>query len=324
MDPERQAQLAAERGQAVDELSMATGSQVLYGAVSPDGLHWTRLPEPIMLLMAETCNPYYDVQRQSYVCYLRYWYSAQRRGIGRAETKEFGQWPLPRPLLQPGYSGSLSTDFYTNAHATYPGHDDIHLFFVADYYRHTDRTDIRLAVSLDGEIFDFVPGGPVIRCGPEGAPDAGCIFPGNGLVPFGDDHVGLIYYGYPVPHKWPRTAAWSSVQRWARWERERLVALKAPAQRTFTTAGLHLEQPVIFLNARTDMTGYIRYELLDEMNQPIHGHTLADSDPIIGDRKRQPLSWQGRANLSDRISKKVFLRFEMNKAKVFSLSAGAV
>jgi hypothetical protein len=321
LERERFIELAAQRGQPVDDLSLATGCQALFGAVSPDGVHWRRLPDPIMLFLAETCNPYYDVERQSYVCYLRYWHAAQRRGIGRCETRDFGNWPLPRPLLLPGLAGPLSTDFYTNAHVTYPGHDDVHLFFIADYYRDNDRSDIRLAVSLDGEVFDFVPGGPVIRRGPAGSPDAGCVFPGNGLVPYGEGHIGMIYYGYAVPHKWPRTADWKPVARWALWERERLVALKAASHGEFVTAGLELRQPVIYLNARTEMSGFIRAELIGEKGKPVPGCGLAETDPIIGNHTRRALSWKGRAALGAYIGKKVYLRLQMSQARLFSISA---
>ena len=221
----------------------------------------------------------------------------------------------------------LSTDFYTNAHSLYPGHEDVHLCFVARYRRGGDDcSDISVAVSLDGDIFNFPPGGPVItqedwEWGPTAEPGAGFIIPMTALTPFGNDQIGLVYGGSSVAHKWPRTVEVEHFSRWALWDKERLVSLAAEEHGEFVSAGLILHGSQVFINARTEMSGRIVAELLDAMGETVPGFTFDDCDPVIGDHSRALLSWRGRSNLSEQIGKKIFLRFRMTRANLFSLSA---
>ena len=183
-----------------------------------------------------------------------------------------------------------------------------------------------MAVSLDGDIFNFPPGGPVItqenwEWGPTAEPGAGFIIPMSALVPFGSDQIGLIYGGSNVAHKWPRTVEVEHFSRWALWDRERLVSLAAEEHGEFVTAGLILHRPRIFINARTEMSGRIEAELLDAMGETVPGYRFEDCDAIIGDHNRALLSWRGRSNLSEQTGKKIFLRFRMIRANLFSLTA---
>jgi hypothetical protein len=280
-----------------------------------------------MWFMTEFQNAFYDREKAAYVTYSRLWHVAQRRTIGKAETNDFTDWPLPKPVLMPGLNESLTVDYYTNAHSLYPGHTDIHFFFVAKYRRGTDDcSDIHLAVSLDGDQFEFVPGGPVIAqepwpWGPDAAPGAGFIIPLTGLVPFGREHVGLVYGGSNVAHKWPRTAQLQHFARWALWQRERMVALAAPEVGDFVTAGLILQGRHIALNAKTEMSGHIRAEVLDDSGQPVPGFRIDDADPIAGDQPRHVLTWRGQADLAPFAGQKIFLRFRLSSAKLYSLWA---
>lgn len=324
-----QAFVALATGRIPDEPNTLpdVGGQVVFGAVSPDGFHWRTLPQPVMWFMTEFQNAFYDSEKAAYVTYSRLWHVGQRRTIGKAETQDFSDWPLPRPVLMPGLQEPLSVDYYTNAHSLYPGRSDVHLFFVTKYRRGADDcSDIHLAISLDGDLFEFVPGGPVITqepwlWGPDAVPGAGFIIPLTGLVPFGQNHVGLVYGGSNVAHKWPRTTQLQHFARWALWEKERMVALAAPAAGEFVTAGLILHGRHIALNAKTALSGHIRAELLDANGQPAPGFGLADADPIVGDYAQHVLTWRGQSDLGAYRGQKVFLRFHLSNAKLYSLWA---
>ncbi|MDE0071677.1 MAG: hypothetical protein OXO48_18325 [Caldilineaceae bacterium] len=365
MSPRRQMEFAKATGQQVDPMSLMTGippevaysqgeafaaqfealasgglpdspellpdagGQVLFGAVSPDGLSWRTLPDPIMLFMAESNNAYYDAEREACVTYIRLWHVAQRRAIGKSVSKDFSRWPFPRALLVPELRDPISTDFYTNAHSLYPGHEDVHLCFVARYRRGGDDcSDISVAISLDGEIFNFPLGGAVIsqeawEWGPTAEPGAGFIIPMTALVPFGMDQMGLVYGGSNVAHKWPRTVEVEHFSRWALWDRERLVGLTAPEHGEFVTAGLILHGPQVFVNARTEMSGRIQAELLDSMGEVLPGYSFEESVPIVGDHNRALLKWRGDTDLARWVGKKIYLRFRMIQAKLYSLTAQA-
>lgn len=361
MSPRRQLQLARQLGKQPDPMSLMTGippgitasrdpayaqafellaqgrlpddpdllpdegGQLLYGATSADGLHWQTLPQPVMWFMSEFNNAFYDVERQAYVSYIRLWHVHQRRTIGKAETRDFANWPFPKPVLMPGLDDPLDTDYYTNAHSLYPGTTDIHLFFVAKYRRGSDDcSDIHLAFSLDGEFLQWVPGGPVIaqeawEWGPDAAPGAGFIIPLTKLVQFDERHVGLVYGGSNVAHKWPRTAQLQHFSRWALWENERLVALQAPALGEFVSAGMLLQGRIITVNVKTEMTGCLRAELLNERGEPVPGFCREDADAVVGDQPQAHLSWRGQCDLSAFQGKKIYLRFHLEQAKLYSI-----
>jgi len=302
-------------------------TMVVYGAVSPDGMKWTSLDDPVMPFMTEHVEPFYDVEKGRYVDYPRYWHNAQRRGIGISETDDFAHWPLPRPLLCPGLGAPLTDDFYTTCHTLYPGTTDVHLFFIANYYRGTnDCVDVDLAVSLDGDLFDIVPGGRVLDCDteawdPDQSGPPACVFPMKGLVPFGDDRVGIITREDNVPHKWPRTCQWQHTFRWALWKKERLVALRAEGDGRFTTAGLILTRPNICVNACTEPKGLITAQLLDETGEPVPGYDHDECDPINGDHLKATLTWQGKQVPAKMAGRKIYLQFRMSHARLFSISA---
>jgi len=73
----------------------------LFGGVSPDGLHWTPLPEPLLVQTSDCHNICaYDTTLNKYVAYVRTWYIG-RRTIGRTETDGFQRFPLPEEVFWP-------------------------------------------------------------------------------------------------------------------------------------------------------------------------------------------------------------------------------
>ena len=302
-------------------------AMVFFGAESPDGLHWTPTPNPVLTFMAEEVTPCWDAEHSRYVAYARYWQRAQRRSIGLTSTTDFHRWPLPRPILFPSYSEDLNVDYYTNCHSLYPGTSDVHLFFVSRYRRgQDDCLDLHLAVSLDGEAFDFVPGDPVVAGDATGwDPDAespsACVFPTNDLVQFDADHVGIIVRRDNFPHKWPRTTQWRHIVQWALWENERLVALRAAERGELTTCGFMLRAPTIYLNVTTEPAGSLLVRVLDDRGEPVDGFGFEEARPINGDHRRVPLRWTTGPLPSRLIDRKIYLELKMYQTRLYSIWA---
>lgn len=121
----------------------------LAGAVSPDGINWTRLPDPFSLEHSDTqVTGYYDQRLRKYVIYtrnymihptsdrypgdkFRSWWDAARRSIGRTESDNFKQFPLSQVILEPSPSMEPYDLLYTNCKTTVPGGPDHHLMFPA-------------------------------------------------------------------------------------------------------------------------------------------------------------------------------------------------
>jgi hypothetical protein len=71
----------------------------LFGLVSPDGLHWKALAEPLMIHKGDTDNTvYYDGWLQRYVLYTRFM-RYDRRTIARAESNDFRHWSPVEPTV---------------------------------------------------------------------------------------------------------------------------------------------------------------------------------------------------------------------------------
>ena len=307
-------------GKVIDPMSRPRGrdhGSAMYVATSPDGLDWRVEPEPVLLANSDTGNTaYYDTSLGRYVGYVRTWYYG-RRAIGRTETDDFRRWPMPEPALWPLPEDLPSTDIYTNSHAYYPGSQSQHLMFPAMYHRHIDNTVVRLATSVEGVMWSWVPGEPVISRGPLGAWDSGCLFAGHGLVAAPGDRVAQVYVGYPVPHKYPRAALLGQVAV-SYWPQGRLVALEAPGRGDFTTAELVFSGKHLALNVETERAGEVLVEVAGRDGQPLPGRSFADADLVTANQLRAIVTWKGQADLGQYAGQPVVLRFRLRSARLFA------
>jgi hypothetical protein len=285
----------------------------LYGLVSPDGLSWKALPEPLMIHKGDTDNSvYFDEWLGRYVLYTRlYW--MQRRMVARAESEDFRRWTPVEPILWPRLEDPFSWDVYTNARTSYPGLPEHHLLFPFFYRRLTQDSEVHLHTSFDGIHWDRVPGGPVIEPGEPGSWDGEFIVAGRHLVPLSDDRVGIPYAGCDHPHKYPRwPGVITSKAGWATWKRGRLCALRAEDRGQFNTFAIEVTGRELRMNCRVHRAGEIRVGL-----RGIEGRSVDDCDPIIGDHIEHTVTWKGDARLGVEPGGRVTLRFNMRSADLF-------
>ena len=289
----------------------------LFGAVSPDGFHWTPLPDPLVMQSSDTHNVCdYDVIRETYVGYVRT-HVMQRRTIGRLESPDFRRFPMPEQVFRPGPGVSHTTLWYANAKTTMPGAKDYHVMFPKRWDVATDRFDFFLATSPDNVVWDFVPNGPVCEPGEPAGWDGESVAPGCGLVDLPGHRTGVLYSGWPIPHKHPRHPPIGALA-WAFWEKDRLAALSCPAEGRFQTYALLFEDRHIRLNYRCPATGYIRIGVfLDGEPQP--GRNLKDCDFLCGNELDRLVTWNGEADMGHPEGAPVTLRVEMRNAELFSI-----
>jgi len=293
----------------------------VYGATSPDGFHWTRIPGPLVIQHSDTQTvAYYDATLGKYVGYFRTWY-LNRRCVGRAETDDFRRWPLPENILWPGPDSGASEQWYTNAKTLYPGTSDYHLMFPALYRQTEDMMAPHLATSADGVLWSAVPGGPVVTCGEPGGWDAGYVAAAPGLVELGGDRVGLPFTGFPVPHKHPRTMPMGDMAL-AMWEKGRLAAIEAAERGEFALARLVVKGKRMRVNVRTKGVGHVRVEVADEKGSPLAGRSFAECDAITGNSLSTTVTWQGKAEMGHAAGAPVRVRFRMHKAELFGVEFG--
>jgi hypothetical protein len=318
----------------------------VFGAVSPDGLHWKSLPEPLMIQHADTQNVcYYDVDRKQYVAYIRawevnerapgfvpdnssVWLNVGRRSIGRSVSHDFRHFSKPEIIVGTGADMPPSHVWYTNGKTTLPDATDNHVMLPWLWELERDAGSVWLWSSSDSWNWSRVPGGPVVAPGAPGERDGSFVMVTGDLLEYPGDKWGMAYGGVPIPHKYPgrdlsqRKGLFPGIEGvsgLATWPKGRLVALQCDEEGEFATVAIVPPGNQIRLNASVLPTGYIKVAVREfGKGEDIPGRTHADTDRFVGDGLAMPVTWKGEASLKHE-GKPVILRFQLRHAKLFAV-----
>lgn len=294
----------------------------LFGVTSPDGYRWTLHSKPLVRHFSDTINiAGWDPLLEKYVGYFRC-IANGGRAISRSETNDFWEWPHPEMFMASGPLDPPSDDYYTNGYTPYPDDPSLRLLFVAVYHRNTDSVDVRVALSRDGRIFQWLSYQPIIHMGRPGEWDEGSVYASPNLVRLPDGHLALPYNGYRTTHD----EAWYAVfykdytnptsLAWAMWEDARLAGIEAEDFGGLTTNESLFRGNQIEINARTTRGGSVEVELR-ERGKTIEGFSFADCVPFNGDAIWTTYKWKGKDNLAGLREKKLELAIRLNSAKMF-------
>ncbi len=317
----------------------------VFGAVSPDGINWEPLPEPLMIQHADTMNTcYYDLDRKQYVAYIRAWQvneradgygapdstswiSVGRRSIGRAVGDDFRHFNKPKLAFTTGADMPPSHVWYTNGKTTLPDCPDNHIMFPWLWELEKDGGDVWLLSSADGWTWSKVPGDPVVECGNPGEPDGEYVVVSGNLLDYPDNKWCIGYSGNPIPHKYPgrdvnqRKGLFPDVKGisgLATWQKGRLVALQCDGEGEFTTIAVIPPTNKIRLNATVKPTGYIKVAVRVLGKGDLPDQTFDNTDTIVGDGLEIPVTWKAESTIPHE-GKPVILRFKLKQAKLFGI-----
>jgi hypothetical protein len=302
----------------------------MYGATSPDGLHWTVIPDPLILHFSDTANiAYYDEILQKYVWYgrINWWYG--RRSVGRSESDDFRSFPRPEIVIRATPDIAACEDWYTNAKTLYPGTKEEHLMFPTQYSRADENGRVYLFSSPDGIHWDRVPGGPVVSEAPDRRFGGRFFGARDNLVPLPGDRVGVLCGSAALPHKYPRREGMPSGQVfWATWPKGRLACIEAQETGAFATHLLRTDGRKLALNVQTQRAGEVRVEVAVKgaglggisggLTEPVPGRSFQDCDPICADSLAHTVTWRGQADLGHPEGAPIALRFRMRAARIFA------
>ena len=292
----------------------------MFGATSPDGIHWTPLGEPIFLHFSDTLNNVHLSPKDgAYVAFLRM-RRGGRRVVGRAETKDFKFWPKkPEVVLESPLSAHPGDDVYHGVALTYPEGSDTHLMFATVFRQLTDGRHVELASSMDGKYWNFVPGHRVVEPGDFGDWTGGDTHVGQGLVPLPDGRIATPFVGYTEAHKAPRYLGKPhGAPGLIAWEKDRLSAIVADEVGEFRTKELVFEGSALRINCKTTYTGSILVEMRDENNEPIPGFSFADADVVNANDVARTVSWRGNSDIGEYANRTVSFVFRMRCAKLYA------
>lgn len=336
-DPKKFEEYRASRKWSTVATEMDVGKvHAIRAAVSPDGLRWTELPDPLGFEPTDTqIVGYFDALIGKYVLYTRSYMVGVRapgfeppspemyqlycrRAIGRTESADFRVFAPADDVVEPGPDMSPWDQIYTNCRTTIPGAPDHHLMFPTIFDLNSDTTRVEFMSSYDGRIWHRVPGGPVFRTADYGQWDGGCVFASPNLVELPSGEWVLPYTGYFDPHKYPHGGARYNGGL-AVWPKGRLSAIVADDEGAFTTPPLIVPGGKLRINAVTGRNGFVQVEAADLAGRPVEGRSFADAVPQTGDLHWSPVAWAQHDTIGVESGKPLVLRFRMKLAKIYGL-----
>ncbi len=312
----------------------------LKGMVSKDGFTWVDLPDPLVVDHTDTLNVgWYDARARKYVIFVRIWntfpraasdtserwdswLNHARRCIGRIEGTDFRNLPLPEAILEPGPDMPPSAQLYTNCFTWVPKAPECLLMIPAVYDVSNDTTNIRLASSLDGRVWNWLPGEPLMDTAAFGQWDGGCIFCNPPLMELADGSFALLYAGSNVPHKYPR-GLMKTDWAYAIWPHGRLISVESAERGEFSTVALIAKGPKLYVNALTRRAGSIRVAVQTGPGEKtLPGRSIEDCIPMVGDQPRALVRWNDGDTLGNQPGEPILLRFKMEQADLFGIEFG--
>jgi len=299
----------------------------LFGAVSPDGVHWTQLPEPLIPEFCDTQNVvYWDEQKRKYVGYFRGGLGG--RAIRYAETDDFRRWPSPEVIAHAGPLDHPGDDYYNNGFTRHPDDPSIKLIFNSVFHHYDGTLDVRLGVTHNGKAVNWVSYDPIIELGRPGEWDCGMIFVGPNMVRLPDGTLAVPYRGLDYTHIAPFSQFYgsdydddrSTAYAWAVWDDGRIAGVEAEDYGELWTRPEEVNGRAVEVNARTSKIGSVEAELWESITpyhaKPIPGYTFEECIAFRGDEIWTPLRWKGKSDLSELADKKVQVRIRLSSAIV--------
>ena len=289
------------------------------GMTSPDGLRWTRLPNLICDIFADSqYSAFWDADREAYVLYGRV--GGRGRAIGRAQSPDFSHFEPLQLVLE----NEADRDLYNPAALKYPAAASAYLMFPSIYDHKSDTLAIHLAVSRDGIHWSFPDRAkPFVDLGGAGQFDSGSLYMGQGLVQVGDE-LWHYYSGSPLKHEEATLELLTQPPNQRTYSRAKIrldgyASVEAgDDEGSFVTPLLQFKGDALALNVAVRDGGSVRVGLLDEAGHPVPGLIPADCLPITGDHIRHVVVWNARTNLSSLTKQPVCLSFQMTKANLYA------
>lgn len=292
------------------------------GMTSADGLIWTRLPQPICRVFADSqYSGFWDPALKKYALFGRV--GGRGRAVGRSISDRFEEFPHLSLVVQTDEGHPPDSDLYNPACTPYPGGSRLYLMLPSLFQHKPDTLDIHLAVSRDGEHWTCPDRSkPFIPLGKQGEFDSGSLYMANGCLEVGDE-LWFYFSGSPLKHEEAtieKLSVPSNRRGFSRAiaKRDRLVSVTADAAGgTMQTPLMRFNGGRLIINAMARVGGKVRVGLLDAEGQSIPGRGIEDCVALTTDSRSWTVSWTDGDNVSKWSTTPIRLLIELQDAEVF-------
>jgi hypothetical protein len=298
----------------------------VYGATSPDGLHWT-VSDGVPLLRTQSDTQsvgFWDPRIEKYVAFVRL--NAPRRipdrlrTIGRSESADFRNWPAAEIAVSFDDNDPPDTDLYNSAAFKYAHAENAYFILTSLFHQKSDTVDVQLAWSNDGIRWNRSIRRPFIALGEEGSFDSKTIYASVGQVRHGNE-LWVYYHGSDVGHdEWhPSVMSYGGTLTRAVSRVDGFLSLGADgAEGSVMTQPLEFSGSRLVLNFQTEPDGKIEIELCDQNGQPIEGFERTACEPMRGDSTAGVVRWRRQSDLSRFAGRPVRLACHLDRSHIFA------
>jgi predicted GH43/DUF377 family glycosyl hydrolase len=305
-------------------------------AYSPDGLHWTYVPETEktpLFKSSDVVNFFYDPYQERYTVT---WKTRSRRGraVGVAWSEDGLKWtkPYEGPIFAADDLDPDATQIYGMPAFPYQGlYVGLPWMYHARYFKSGEysvkklheaqegspRTmEVQLAWSWDLINWTRAPGRPqFIPRGAKGQWDSGMVYTARAPVLVGDK-LYFYYSGSDGLHDDRRVNAAIGL---ATLRLDGFCSMRADESEGWLISRRDpFRKPAVTINARTGTNGYVVAEILDRRNKVVPGFSKQDCGAFSGDSVRHELKWKTAQFTNAQKANDYKIRFWLKNAELFS------
>lgn len=319
---------------------------------SYDGLHWTAYPGNPVLPYGDVSNVAYDKAKGLFIAITKQRMLVSNTSVtpGKNDraafvsvSKDFIKWTAPDAPGSP-YTlavegdplddmlvmskGGIEANIY--GMPVYPYEDmyigmpwvfDITTYNTGEYAVTGDgKIQPQIAASRDLRHWSRLSKEPLIPLGKAGSWDDGTLYTASTLQ-VSDKDISLYYGAMNLPHggnafgqtQYARIAK-------ATWRRDGFVSLYNSGDDIgmVTTNSLKFDGNQLKVNAKLDVGGSLKVEILDTLDVPVEGYKLLQSRAITGDQFAGTVFWENGSSLAKLAGKKIKLRFYIKGGNIYS------
>ncbi|MBD3188683.1 hypothetical protein GF325_17785 [Candidatus Bathyarchaeota archaeon] len=290
-----------------------------HGAVSPDGLRWHLLDDPIV---KEPC--WADTQtiiewNDNLACYIgffRSWWH-NRRQVYQGTSTDFSRWKNLTPVLVSDPNFPPDHDWYTNGFHQWPGAQNASILMPTIYRRSKDDLQVEMRASRDTTHWYRLPINPILDPSQRKIFQGG-VYLGHGIITLPDGTWNLPVGVPGYFHNETRIPGSRKGKVFlAKWRQDGFTGIKACPEGSFWTQPFRFSGSSVEINLDAPPGGHARIGIQDEFTGKYLPGFSIDDCRIPGHYETwHQLAWRNGGSLEEYQDCRIRLHVELLRSTV--------